>query len=345
MQIKRKVPRKPTPRVSKPKINTRKSTPRPRKPTNTAIPRSLIRAVCAYNDPFCEAARGAKLHDAGNIKSLPITVRKSLVLDCGIVGPFVHGAHLFQPAFNSLGFDSTTSAYPNYDFTSIKPASITFAPKAYRIITCGIIIRNTNAPLTTSGMVRIRTFNPITGTGFGTVDGTTSNYAQKLDIPLRDVHELAVLCTKTDPMMADRFHLVSSTYPGAIFTPDNWVSPGFSTIMISLDGAPTGATLELEFFYNYEVTFDDNDSLATLATQSPPANALIKQASAAVSSTTKTIFQKGMAEVEDFVAKNAVRALISAGSTAIGALFGGPAGARAGFATGNAGMNMIQNVD
>lgn len=282
----------------------------------------LRNMICAYNDPFCEHARGARLHEGASIKSLAYTLRKTITMPTHFssASGTYDGAFLYLPAFGTLGHLSTSgSTPPNYAWNNVVSAGITLTPTAYRLVSVGILIRNPNAPLTMQGMVRIRTFAQTTGSTFGLIDGTTSNYAQKLDVPLRDVHELAVISKVLDPMVARKFTPVGSTY--STLAPTGWTTPGYTPIMVSLDGAGSYTTLEIELFANYEIIFSDDDSMSTIAIQSPPANATLTTVAAQVQSKAESIFMQGAKQAGAFIVKTGSAMLAGA----IGEMIGGPA--------------------
>lgn len=307
-----------------PKLNPRASKPKPRVMD--------VHSVCGLNDPFCEHSRGARIPGSGNIKSLPYTLRKSVVVSSSLSTSGVHGgAFLFLPSYGGLGYrHDPVFTLPNYIFDTLVLSGTTFNPSTYRIVSCGIVVRNINAPLTMTGMLRVRTFNPLNGTTLAVIDGTTPNYAQKLDMPFRDFHDVAIMSKKIDPLIADRFTITGETYPGGLFNPSNWECPGYNAIMVSFDGVQASTNVEIEIFYNYELTFGDNDTMSTLAVQSEPSNPIVKAASAKVQSAAKSIFSKGIEEAGKYIVNAAGNAL----GQAIGTFFGGPAGGKAGGMAG-----------
>lgn len=288
------------------------TTPRKRvvKQPSPVVSHAMVEKVCGMNDPFCKAAIGSKLYDTGKIRSLSYSQHYRTAVSTDSNG---NGAVMFFPGYclyPSVGamVGSSATFLNLYGSPGIAAASV----KAYRIVSYGVIVRGTATPMTSSGMVRVRTFNALTGGSFATVSIDSYNCAEYEDVPLSRCNELAVMGKRQDET-ANLFKEPYATLTGNLVA--DWKNPGFSTILIGISGGPVSSTpLDLEVFFNYELTFADDDGMSLLATPSPPVQPVIKDASDLVSSETKAIFKSGVKAAAMHTVKFATNALLQAGA-------------------------------
>lgn len=325
---------------------------RAKKPTKTKQPRSvsaplpLVRAprqrmdlqrithaVCAISDPFCAAANGSKWPDSNATRTLAFQLHGSSSIICDASG---NGSTLLVPGFNtfvakSVTFDGTTATFG----AAGSIAGTGLAPDTYRIVSWGFRFKNITQPLISSGLVRIRAYQQIVGTNLTTIN--TSLYTDVFDdIPLQDCKDVMVIGRKLDESFSD-FVAPATTHPTGNVV--NWVSPGYSAYSISIVGGPATTTAaSLEFFANYELRFDDADTMQVATTPSPPENQLLKQASSYVTTNAGSIIRSGIKTVEKYIFNTAASYL----SKALGNALGGPmVGMTASMATGYLGNHPI----
>jgi len=173
----------------------------------------------------------------------------------------------------------------------------------------GIIVRSLVAPLSASGMVRIRTFANETTSLLAAVDLTTYNCDDYLDIPLNNCHETAVVVRRLDET-SKYWKTVAEFDVNNNIT--NTSNTGFGQVMVSIDGGPLSLpVLDIEYVLHWEVRVTDSDNLAQIQTPPPPFNPTVNNATAVMQSTAVSIFDKGVSQVSKYVEKKAAQALAS----------------------------------
>jgi hypothetical protein len=169
-------------------------------------------------------------------------------------------------------------------------------------------------------MLRIRGLAAPTGATLGSIDNLTYNCDFSEDLPLSSVADVCIVGRKQDT----QFDTLSTNV-----TPANvaaWTTNGWGPVLLSLTGSVASTTpVDCELFVNYEVQFDDADTMALAMTPALPANTMVTQVSSTISSIGQNVFSRGVASVEKFVQRAAV-----AGLSAAAARYGGP---QAGLAT------------
>jgi hypothetical protein len=282
--------------------------------------RAHVEQVCGLTDPFCPAAQVAKMPDNAGIRSLVFPFHTRGVLTSDIAG---FGAILFASGYDyrsapgtvSVSGGDIISAYSAFDAASISFTGVS----GYRLVSAGLVIRNITAPLNASGTVHIRGFAPQLGAALTSVSLLKYNCDFSYDVALQDCKDLCVMLKKTDPR-ANLFFDPAQVNPTADVT--DWVSNGWGPLQIGVTGVPASTTvLDYEVFYNFELTFGDGSTNQLLATPSPKANPVIKEAAEWVSSEAKQVFRGGMKAVS--------RWAISAAAAALGRKMGLPVSTRA----------------
>jgi len=162
----------------------------------------------------------------------------------------------------------------------------------------GMIIRSIVAPLSASGMVRIRGFG-VRDTGiFASVRLDTYYCDFYEDVPLFNCKEVAVVFRRLDQTAKNWVNPgPSGLAPTA--AANNQLLPGFGAVMIAVDGGPASlASLDVEYFSNWEIIIDDSDATAQLATRPPPYSPHADAVVAEVSSAMQTVYLEGKKAVE-----------------------------------------------
>jgi len=314
------------PASAKPKrmpIGSRKTSSRQVARRKTALPKpniaKLVRKVCSITDPFCSAASGSKYFDDTGVKTTPYSAHSQSVATTNSTGEY---CILVVPGYSyqaSIG----TSLGGSCSFTTLTQViPFSFNASNYRIVSYGLRIKNITAPLNSSGVVRIRGIGSSRGVDLGTVNSNLYHDFYE-DVPLQNCTDLCVVGRRSSEAH-HFFNAPGTTNPSAV--PTDWVSNGWAPLLVSVIGAPAStAILQIEFFFNYELTWPDGDSMNLMTTPSPPSNTLLTTASSQVQQSIGNVFTRGIKEVENVVVKYAAKAI----GSAVGSYFG-PAGAAAG---------------
>jgi hypothetical protein len=303
----RKSPQKASKRRSPPNpANVVVSRPRVPRPVTGAVPRVYgSEQVCSLTDPFCKHALSAKYMDMSSTRSLPYSSHLRTTITTGVQGT---GALLFTPNYFYQPYQVGAFAGATvYNFGTAMTAGPSLVASAYRITSMGVIVRSVVAPLSASGMVRVRGYANKTATNLGTIDTGNYNCDFYEDIPIYNCKELAIVAKRLDPT-CENWRTPSETTPSTAVTA--WISPGWGAFCVSVDGAVVSTTvLDVEIILHWEIQLDDTDVTAQLATQAIPYNPVVKQATDMVSSTSKNIFQGGIRMVGTYIQQKALSAL------------------------------------
>lgn len=280
------------------------------------IGHSMMERVCSITDPFCSAAVGSKWMDDAANKTMPYAARAIDVITSGATGT---GALLIAPSFTypiSRPTDGSGGSASFVHVTTVIP--FTFTPAQYRIVSWGITIKRITAPLYSSGVLRIRGLSN-SGASLGNINSHLFN-DYHYDIPLQDCQDVAIIGRR----MNDTHHFFrkpSETNPDDLIV--NWVPPGWAPLFIYLEGVPASTNVvQVEYFFNYELLWEDGDSMQLMTTPPPPANPVITAASTKVNQMVGNVFVKGVKQVEQAVTRYATQYLAGA----LGSLLGGPGG-------------------
>lgn len=295
--------------------------------TSASVRSHATEVVCGLNDPFCEHARGARYMDVGHVRSLAVPFHSRTTISTDGSGK---GATLFLPNYVNDPFvpaaSWTGSTYSPGYFT----ARGNLPCFASRLVTMGLVLRNTAAPMYASGIVRIRVFAVPNGSGFFYLNPESYNCADYFDIPLQDLKEFAVRFNRTDE--TSKLFKISTTYAAAGASAIDWVSPAFTAVSVSIHGGPASTSpIDVEIFENWECTFSDSDGMAQLALPPIPKSPLLDQATDLVSSKAKSLFKEGMKSAGKWILDSASKALSTAFSVR--------------FPAAGAALGMIKDVD
>lgn len=308
---------KPPPKQKKKNAQSKpKQRPKFQNPTRHKLSVVAIEQVCSVNDPFCSAAIGAKYLDQSSVRSLAISSHGRVTVITNANG---EACTAFCPSYYYVPFtNATTMTGGVATFTTAFSTATLPNATAVRLVSWGVTARNIVAPLSASGMVRIRGFTPH---DFSTlapgVDMMTYNCDAYDDIPTQYAKEIAIVGRRTDPTCKN-WRAVGSINPSAL--PVTWVAPGFGCTLIAVTGAPVNTpVLDLEYIFNWEIMLEDSNTLSQMSTKAPVYNQAIETASNVVSSSSQNIFKAGVSAVGKYIERKAILAL--------GTYLGGPAGA------------------
>jgi hypothetical protein len=272
-----------------------------------------VHSICGLTDPFCAHANGAKYPDDSSARTLAYTFRgrKSLATDAN-----GECAYLWFPqyAYQPITFASARTGGGVTAWTDFPASAYLSGTASYRIVSAGYILRSITAPLNASGIVSVRDYAAVPDR-LTTVDMTTFNANATADIPLRLLNNFASISSHSSKM-PQIFYPVGddSAAIGSVST-----ERGFNPQTIFVTGAPINTTvITMEYVIHFELIFPDDQGLAQACTPPPPANSLITQSAARVTSQVPSFFERGAKALGDVVIRSAARAL--------GTMLGGPSG-------------------
>lgn len=277
---------------------------------------TLSRQVCSLVDPFCQAAFGAKFPDLSTVRSMPYAYRYSTALTTDVNG---NACIMIVPAWNNnIAVSAIPVTFPATfsNFTALTPS---LTPDQYRIVSMGCILRSTAAPLSASGMVRVRGLATQNGASLTSIDPFTYNVDFSNDTSLYNTKETAVFFRRTS-IQAQEFTRPSTT--NAVSGPvTNYVGNGWGPVNISVIGGPvSSACLTIEVTIHYELTFADNDSMQLAATPAALDNTIVASAASRLQTVASSVFTEGLNYAASVVERGAKKAVMAA----IGARFGSP---------------------
>lgn len=305
---------KQNPSRARPKPNGRAKgagVPPKRTPTpKTRINNTHKTEVCGLTDPFCDHALSAKYHDTGSVRSLPLPRKSRYVLTTNAAGS---ASILIVPSY--LYSDVTyadTLVGDTATFWGVARSAVS-APEAasVRLVSYGVIVRSIVAPLSASGMVRVRGFSSIKEpvTLASSVLMSTYNADFSADQPLHATKELAVIARKIDDK-AKFFKPPNDLDPSNLVAANT--GTGFSQIMISVTGGPaSAAALDVELVCHWEITLIDSDPIQQITTSSRPQNLIVEAASRAISTSSQNIFTAGISAASSYIERYAIQAISS----------------------------------
>nr|UHS71476.1 MAG: hypothetical protein 2 [Sobelivirales sp.]UHS71483.1 MAG: hypothetical protein 2 [Sobelivirales sp.] len=276
------------------------SKPRPQR----AIRAMPVETVCGLVDPFCAAAMGAKYPDNSPTRTLPYSYHGLSTWNMAADGSQAilwHPSYSYVPltqAFTRTG--SNVTVWSNFN-ALVLIANVS----KYRIVSSGFIVRNILAPLNSSGMLHIRSCAVPDGTAVSVFDTLSYNVSASLDVALHNANEVTVI-TQHSARLPQLFNNVADDVATI-----NWNDNGFTPMVIYVDGAPASSVaINIEYFVNYELIFDDVSGLQQLATPPPKANSMVTSATSIVTSEVSTVFHKSVGTAAKYVANKAAQALL-----------------------------------
>lgn len=303
----------------------KQNTVRQRQPIvlTTPIPRinpRAIEAVCAVSDPFCRAASSGRYSGLGSLRTAVYNYHASFAF--AVNNASGNSSVLFSPSFNTNSFltatlTGTAASVAGVVYTD-DPIKSNLTPTGARLVSYGIRLRSTTAPLYASGLVKIRLYSTSQPSTLSTYDISTFNCDDYLDVRLQDLSDTCIVLNRIG-LQAKEFGTIGNKGAltgGTIFT---YVSPGFQYCTVSVVGGPPSVVcLDFEVFENWELVFNDSSANMMFAAIQPPLPTLIQAAQDTVQNTVKGIFIGGVQAVGRFVIKAATNALAIAVSAKTG---------------------------
>lgn len=292
---------------------TTTTTKQPSQPSSVKVPRQFVSQVCGLTDPFCTHANGAKYPDFSSVKTLPYTRRLRSTLTSDANG---YANLLIMPQYASLPYNNNSAnVYAGNTVTTwanFLPATVIAGVSGYRIVSAGFVVRHIVSPLNSAGMVYIRQYGQQDGAYISPLDTSTYNATSVCNVPVQEAREIAVILQKTAQMPQTMYSPLTDT--GLVA---NTATRGVGYATVAIAGAPASTPiLEIEYVINFELVFEDGSDLAQVATPPPPANSMITDAAARVSSTLTPIVADGLSA--------AGRMFVTKATTALAGYLGGP---------------------
>lgn len=301
----------------------------------SAVTSKMAMQVCSITNPFCPEAIGAKYPDNATTKSATFTLRRPFIATTDANG---NAAWLWAANWGGNGaaatVTGTTAAYTDIvQNMSQFPANVS----RYRLVSWGVQVTPIVAPLSASGMIRVRLFSPEGGTSLTSID-TTSNLADdSYDVPLaRNQRDLFIL--------PKRYGMESTMFQNAqtatsVLT--DWNNPGWQVIQIAVTNGPANTTvLQMSVYYHYEVVYLDGDPGNYYATPAPVVAPKVIETSSGVISKIGS-FVEGTANTVDRLIQSSAFKYLGA---AVGAYIGGPTGAMNGYQIATQGQSMRRAI-
>jgi len=282
---------------------------------NSTIPRSMnsqghsqmVSRICGLTDPFCIHARGTKYPDSSSMRTIPYTREVMYTLDSDSNG---RAWGLFNLTYNFDPFtDASAASGPNVTAWSAFPSATVIASVAsYRIVSAGIKISRVSAPLTSAGILNVRTWPIHQNSELTPIDITSYSASESQDFAIQDSSEITVTFPQSSQLRTT-FYNVSSDSGNAT----SGSVKGFLPVTVCLSGAPINTTmLMMKVIIHYELAFDPESGMGQLATPPPPANALLTNVAATVSSSISNIMKNGVKAVGDYIVHKAKASLTTA---------------------------------
>lgn len=258
------------------------------------------------SDPFCRGAVGAKYMDLASVRSVSFSTHKrfSMITNGnGIQSYFLAPNYEFDPQATSTVITGDFAAFGG-NFASSGNIQV----QACRLVSWGFIVRSIAAPLSASGMVRIRGFVANNASSIaGNVDTGTYNSDFYMDVPLQECRHTAIVGKRSDQTCSN-WRSSSSINPSPAVAAA--VANGFGFYVLSVVGGPVSTTVaDVEVYMNWEVQLLDDQNLQQLATPPPPYDYHISNAAHLVSSVMTTGFLGGPLAAANEVARLAIVAL------------------------------------
>jgi len=276
--------------------------------TRVHPPQELVTKVCALTDPFCPHAIGAQIYSPSNLRTVPFTQHYRVVMSTDSNGS---AAHLCAPSYFYAGSTGAVVG-SGATYTALSPNGAVFPgtnPNRVRLVTAGIIVRSIAAPLSAAGMVYLRTFAQNNLVTLQTAELATYNCVESSDTPLRTTNATAAVFQRTDIKAREFFNPVNTNPTNQVV---DMTGNGWSQLTVSIIGGPISTpVLEIEFLMHWELVFEDNTALSTLAVPTPRDSPLLSGAVDNVQSAMSSLFERGVSAAGSYVVRAAKTALMA----------------------------------
>lgn len=301
--------------------NTRRSIV-PKGPANNAAimksSKALHEAVCSVTDPFCYKARLAKWPDGqgGGTLAMQIRGRMSHTAMAGAGGNFTQFGGMLPFAYMSAASVAAGAYTMPAAWTTVNAADFVSYCGTYRIVTWGIIIRNTQPATSTSGTVIIRKVtNPVATAG--TQIAASMYGAEVTEVPVYAGMETSIIAK---PMGNVPRNFVAQNAANPATNNTGW---DFIQVETINNTSTAGLVLlDIEYVYNVEITLlPAFHTLHEFIPPSAPAIPVVSTAASAVINKATTIVEGGVKAIGSHVLEKVEDFFSTAGTDLLGMLF------------------------
>lgn len=286
------------------KGKTKAKSNKQRKATNTNAPKSggyigMAMQACSVTNPFCPEAIGSRWPDNSYTKSVGWSITGTPI-SLGTSGTDTKaGILLVGDIYNYALMTNTSPVSSPITFSTLAQAVTSPSNVGrYRLTSWGLKISGIVAPLSASGLVRIRLMSPMTGASLASIGLTSTMVDATLDVPLARLSGKDLFIIPA-PLGTDArlFREIADTTS----TLSSWRSLGWQSVFIGLDGVPAATScIQVSLYYNYEFVFQDGDSSNAYAQPPPPNNPAVRTANAGLLESVGNFFE-GTAQTLDRV--------------------------------------------
>jgi hypothetical protein len=317
------MPKKKSANKGKKKQNTSaRKTAVPRQPARMNTDHMAMR-VCSLTDPFCQAAKAAKYPDANLAPTLSLQRKYPLSVTTDASG---NGTVMVLPGY-LYNYAAGTVTLVTGAYTSLTATSNMTAAR-YRITSLGMVVSNVATPMSASGMVYFRTFAVSDASALASVAITTYSCTWAQDIPLQDLKGVCIIPKPSNPDYTD---FITPSLTNASNTVSGYTPNGWEITTISIIGGPVSATpIVGTLVVNYEVEFDEGDTMNQATASSPAMDNALMQAASQVKKSIPRLIKGGFEVAEKTVFALAKRYIATKLGALAGSFLGGPTGAMAG---------------
>jgi hypothetical protein len=280
------------------------------------ISKSLMEKVCGVTDPFCDAARGARWTDGNSLATVPYSVRGHAPITTFSNGTNIVFCTPVNAPFNTLLTAGQTAGIYTLAASPISSSGVVNFPTyftGYRVVTAGIVIRSLQPVSTTSGYLIVTRTSSMPLYGTTVVNGNCINSTVNT-YPIQPGMEIPIIFRPLGIAARDfvQFTSVATTQLN---------DPSWDVISIEMIGGPNAVpTIDLEYYYNYEMELPSGSVLAATMSNNVPPDPVVTQASGVVSNALVQAGHSALNQVGRFVLK--------AATAAVAARIAGPAAGR-----------------
>jgi hypothetical protein len=288
----------------------------------------LLKQICAITDPFCDHALGSKWPDMNTLRSLPYTVRgfQTITLDasgngCALFCPvWLGGVATGTVTGTTCGFTGNLGYWPG--ITGITPGQV-------RLVSGGLTIANTGAPMTSGGVLVVASVAGGESVNLASID--MGSYLQQ-EIRSRPfaacINAPAACVFRPGGTISRQFN--NTIAPQSVSAANTWDWNSFCVMVQG--GVANGAVVRVEFFLHFELTFPKGDAFNLMLTPAAPNNTFLQQAAADITSSIQTVAVDTAKQVGSNVMKKALKTVGKLAISAVAARFGGAGAATSAYA-------------
>jgi len=263
----------------------------------------LVERLCSLTDPFCDAARGARLPDETGIPAIGYRWRGVLNLTSdanGVGAVYVLPSYPFATAAQAAAASSLTT--PATWSTIDNASTLTAVTVKYRVVSFGVLVRPMCAPTSASGMLTITEIPQLIVAN--TFPSGPNNNSRQYRVGLPNFQGAAWIA---EPYGLDARTWVSQN------TNTSAQGSNFPGVAISVSGAPASTVMaEVEYFLNMEHAVAGG-ALSELAQPPPRDQPQVQTLTARVREELRGMFIGGMEEFGSFVKQRAAAVIAGSG--------------------------------